>query len=155
MASCRFWSTETPGRGFRCERSGSIVRVIGPSPAAHDNYVLFSRLDEGSADAAIRQEIDAFGSLGHSFEWKCHVATSILRLHRGTQFASIWGAATLAAWRRRGIYTALVDRHTATARTAGALFRLADANAQSRPMLERVGFQALVGVQGFVWQCAG
>src|SRR5262249_49846862 len=33
------------------------------------------------------------------------VATSYMRLHRGTCFASLWGASTLPAWQRRGIYT--------------------------------------------------
>jgi GNAT superfamily N-acetyltransferase len=83
------------------------------------------------------------------------VATSLLRLHRGTQFGSIWGAATLPASRHRGIYTALVDRHASTARAAGARLLTADANANSRPVLERLGFRPLVGVQGFVWRCAG
>lgn len=234
-----------PRRDFRYERVGTILRLVGLSPAAHDNCVLSSRLDAESADAAIRREIADFGSLGRSFEWKVHehdtptdlaarllrhgltaetpetvmvrdlqdpppsravagsidirridrparlsdlvavqdevwredhawygamladelaadpgqieilvaydgprpVATSLLRLHRGTRFASIWGAATLPACRRRGIYTALVDRHASTARTAGARLLIADANADSRPALERVGFRGLVGVQ--------
>ena len=83
------------------------------------------------------------------------VATSWLRLHRGTSFASCWGGATLPAWRGRGLYTALVEHHAATARAGGARLLLADANANSRPVLERIGFRALVGVQGFVWRPAG
>jgi predicted GNAT family acetyltransferase len=83
------------------------------------------------------------------------VATSWLRLHRGTSFASCWGGATLSAWRGRGLYTALVEHHAATARAGGARLLLADANANSRPVLERIGFRALVGVQGFVWRPAG
>lgn len=242
-----------PTRGFRYERIGTILRLVGPSAATHDNCVLFSRLDATTADEAIRRQIADFASLGYSFEWKLHahdtpadlaarlvrhgltaeapetvmvrdlhdrapdrpgagvsdirridrpaqlsdlvavqdatwgddhawygemladelaadpgqieilvayegprpVATSLLRLHRGTQFGSIWGSATLPACRRRGFYTALVGRHASTARAAGARFVIADANANSRPVLERVGFRALVGVQGFVWQCAG
>jgi ribosomal protein S18 acetylase RimI-like enzyme len=90
-----------------------------------------------------------------AYDGRRPVATSLLRLHRGTQFGSIWGAATLPDSRRRGIYTALVDRHAATARMTGARLLSADANANSRPVLERSGFRALVRVQGFVWQCAG
>jgi hypothetical protein len=242
-----------PTPGFRYERIGTILRLVGPSAAVQDNYVVFSRLEAATADEEIRRQIADFASLGHSFEWKLHahdtpadlaarllrhgltadspetvmvrdlhdrtpdrpapgvsdirridqpaqlsdlvavqnatwgedhawygemlagelaadpgqieilvaydgprpVATSLLRLHRSTRFGSIWGAATLPACRHRGIYTALVGRHASTARTAGARLMIADANANSRPVLERVGFRALVGVQGFVWQCAG
>jgi ribosomal protein S18 acetylase RimI-like enzyme len=242
-----------PGRGFRYERSDTIVRLIGPSPAVHDNCVLFSRLDAHTADTTIARVIADFRSIGHGFEWKLHehdtpadlaarlahhgltaetpetvvirdlqdeaprmrnagsveirrvdepnrladlvavqndvwredhawygemlageladgagqieiliaydnglpVATSLVRLHRGTRFASIWGAATLPDFRRRGLYTALVDRHAETARKAGARLLIADANVDSRLVLERVGFQPLIGVQGFVRHCAG
>jgi GNAT superfamily N-acetyltransferase len=83
------------------------------------------------------------------------VATSLMRLHRGTLFGSLWGAATLPAFQRRGLYTALVERHVMTARAAGARLLTVDANDNSRPVLERVGFRSLVGVQGFVWRPPG
>lgn len=242
-----------PGVEFRYERAGTILRLVGPSPAEHDNCVVFSRLDAAGADAAIGDEIVRFAALGHAFEWKLHghdepadladrlrrygftadppetimardllgeparapaaltvelrriddpaglsdlvavqdqvwnddhgwygealarelaadpaqieilvayaqarpVATSLLRLHRGTQFGSLWGAATLPSFQRRGLYTALVERHVATALAAGARLLTVDANENSRPVLERVGFRALVGVQGFVWRPTG
>lgn len=242
-----------PGAEFRYEHAGSILRLVGPSAAAHDNCVVFSRLDADGADAAILGEIEYFGSLGHAFEWKLHghdqpgdlaerlarhgfaaeapetimlrdlaeepprppaalsiairrverpaaladlvavqdevwnddhawygealarelaadaaqieilvayaearpVATSLMRLHRGTQFGSLWGAATLPSFQRRGLYTALVERHVATALAAGVRLLTVDANDNSRPVLERVGFRALVGVQGFVWRPTG
>jgi len=80
------------------------------------------------------------------------VAASWMHLHQGTTFASIWGAATLPAFRRRGIYSALVERHAATARRHGARLLTADANDNSRPVLERIGFRPLAEVQGFIWQ---
>jgi len=241
-----------PGAAFRYESAGTIVHLVGPSPAEHDNCVVFSRLDAAGADAAIGGEIDRFASLGHAFEWKLHghdepadladrllrhgfapappetimvrdlldeaprapapvveirriddpagladlvavqdqvwnddhswygealarelaadpaqieifvayaeaqpVATSLMRLHRGTQFGSLWGAATLPSFQRRGLYTALVERHVATALAAGVRLLTVDANENSRPVLERVGFRALVGVQGFVWRPTG
>jgi GNAT superfamily N-acetyltransferase len=82
------------------------------------------------------------------------VATSVLRVHGGTHFASVWAAATLPPFRRRGLYTTLVERHARTASAAGARLLIADANAASRPVLERVGFRPLVAVQGFVWEGA-
>ena len=242
-----------PGPGFRYERAGTILRLVGSSPEAHDNCVVFSRLDAAGADAAIGGEIDRFASLGHAFEWKLHghdepadladrllshgfaadppetivvrdlaeqpprprsisaieirrieeparladlvavqdavwnddhawygralagelaadpaqieilvayaqahpIATSLMRLHRGTQFGSLWGAATLPSFQRRGLYTALAERHAVTALAAGARLLTVDANENSRPVLERVGFRPLVGVQGFVWRPTG
>ena len=242
-----------PGATFRYERTATILRLIGPSAAAHDNCVVFSRLDAAGADAAIAGEVGHFASLDHAFEWKLHghdepadlaerllrhgfaaeppetivvrdladepprppatlsieirrigepselsalvalqdevwgddhtwygqalarelaadaaqieilvacaqarpVATSLMRLHRGTLFGSLWGAATLPAFQRRGLYTALVERHVMTARAAGARLLTVDANDNSRPVLERVGFRSLVGVQGFVWRPPG
>ena len=239
-----------PGAGFRYERAGSILRLVGPSAAAHDNCVVFSRLDAAGADAAIAAEIAYFASLSHAFEWKLHghdepadlgerllrhglaaepaetivirdlssepprppaalsieirriadpaglsdmvavqdevwndnhawygeaiareltadpdqieillayaqaraVATSMMRMHRGTQFGSLWGAATLPAFQRRGLYTALVERHVVTALAAGARLLTVDTNDNSRPVLERIGFRPLVGVQGYLWQ---
>lgn len=246
-------SAPLPGADFRHERAGTILRLVGPSAAAHDNCVVFSRLDAVGADAAIAGEIDCFAALGHAFEWKLHghdapadlaerllrhgfaaeapetimvrdladepprppaalsigirriddpagmsdlvavqdevwnddhtwygealsrelaadpaqieilvacaearpVATSLMRLYRGTQFGSLWGAATLPAFQRRGLYTALVERHVVTALSAGVRLLTVDANENSRPVLERVGFRPLVGVQGFVWQLSG
>jgi ribosomal protein S18 acetylase RimI-like enzyme len=242
-----------PGADFRCERVGSVLRLVGASAEPHDNCILFSHLDDAGADAAIAAEIGYFAALGRAFEWKLHghdgppdlaerllrhgfaaeppetvvvrdlaeepprppaalsieirrvddragmsdlvavqdevwnedhawygealarelaadaaqieilvayaqgraVATSLMRLHKGTQFGSLWGAATLPAFQRRGLYTALVERHVVTALAGGARLLTVDANDNSRPVLERLGFHPLVGVQGFVWRPAG
>lgn len=240
-----------PGKGFKREGDSMIVRLLGPTRAAYDNCVIYSKLNEATADAAIRQEMILFGTQRRAFEWKIFshdspadlddrllrcgftaegketllvrplsdedtalrsapwmhirriqrleeiadvlivqdevwdenhgwlgdalarelaetaddleilvadlqdvgpVATSWMRRHPGTSFASIWGAATLAPFRGRGIYKALVNRHLATARRRGAEFMTVDANDNSRPILERIGFEPLVQVQGFVWQ---
>jgi len=233
-----------------CHDSGHARRVVGPSPAAHDNCIIHSRLNAASADAAIRAEIGFFAARRRSFEWKVYghdepadladrlrrfgfvaegretvvvaelplgsrpglavadiricrivrpeqlgrlvavqeqvwladqawlrdaltleltadppgieilvaesdvvgpLATSWMRLHPATCFASLWGAATLQAYRRRGIYQSLVQCHASTAAAAGARFLTVDANDNSRPVLERIGFVALTEVQGFVW----
>jgi GNAT superfamily N-acetyltransferase len=238
-----------PDAGYRIERSDRIVRLIGPTTAAHDNCIIYSRLDAAGADAAIAGEIAYFGAAGLAFEWKLHdhdppadlaerlqrrgfvpqtpetlivrdlaehppasppeplidvhrvggssemadfvavqdavwgedhgwlgdalarehaadptqieilvaytegdpVATSYMRLHRGTCFASLWGASTLPAWQRRGIYSALTEHHAAVALAAGKTLITVDANENSRPVLARLGFRPLVRTQGFVW----
>lgn len=238
-----------PGPGYRIERTLHVTRFVGPTNTAPDNCILFSRLDESSADAAIAAEVAYFGGAGRDFEWKLYehdhpqdlaqrllargftaetpetvlvrevaavdparpadpaitirrlrepaalaavtavqnavwnedhawladslareltndpqalevliaeagttpIACSWMRCQAGTQFASLWGAATLPAYRGRGLYSALVARHAATARAQGFRLLTVDANANSRPVLERVGFRALTGTRPYVW----
>lgn len=58
------------GPSTRIERDGGIVRHVG---AEHDwNAVVWSDLDEATADAAIAGQVRYFGALGLGFEWKLH-----------------------------------------------------------------------------------
>ena len=60
-----------------------------------------------------------------------------------TEFAGIWGGATLHAWRGRGIYRALVAHRARIAADRGCRYLQVDASDQSRPILERLGFAPL------------
>lgn len=55
--------------GERIERADGVVRVTGASPSDWHG-VLYSDLDEDTADAAIQAQIAYFGALGADFEWK-------------------------------------------------------------------------------------
>ncbi|MFJ1654801.1 GNAT family N-acetyltransferase [Streptomyces sp. NPDC088337] len=58
------------GSGSRVERAGKVVRQIG---SAQDwNGVLWSDLDESSADAAIAEQTARYGESGLAFEWKVY-----------------------------------------------------------------------------------
>lgn len=59
------------------------------------------------------------------------------------EFAGIWGGATLPAYRRRGIYTALVAARAAEAFERGCRFLTIDASPMSRAVLEKRGFRLL------------
>jgi ribosomal protein S18 acetylase RimI-like enzyme len=63
------------------------------------------------------------------------------RLERvpGTQFAGIWGGATLPEWRGRGIYRALTAARARSALARGATLIHSDSTEFSRPILERAG----------------
>ncbi|MFG3181261.1 GNAT family N-acetyltransferase [Streptomyces nigra] len=52
------------------ERAGPVVRQVSPTPGW--NGVVWSALDESTADAAIAAQIDHFGGLGLEFEWKVY-----------------------------------------------------------------------------------
>ncbi|MBF9233523.1 GNAT family N-acetyltransferase [Microvirga alba] len=68
-AEVRAWTGQL-SPGYVTERDGAVVRLIGPGPEAHDNAVLWTRLDGANADAVIAAQVDFFGSRGRAFEWK-------------------------------------------------------------------------------------
>lgn len=56
------------------------------------------------------------------------------------QFASLWGGSTLAEFRGRGLYTALLAVRVQEAIRRGRRFLTIDASPMSRPIVERFGF---------------
>jgi GNAT superfamily N-acetyltransferase len=69
----------------------------------------------------------------------------------GTQFAGLWGGGTLPRWRRRGIYRALVRYRAELAAKRGYSYLTVDASDQSRPILERIGFDCLAITTPYIW----
>ena len=67
------------------------------------------------------------------------------RLERvqGTDFAGLWGGATVPEWRGRGIYRALTAARARSALRMGATLLNSDSTEYSRPILERSGFVAV------------
>lgn len=234
--------------GTRVERDGSVVRQIG---ADHDwNGVLWSDLDDATADAAIAAQVRYFTARGRAFEWKVYahdrpgdlgsrlrsagftsepeealmvapareLATDValpegvrlcpvtdpagvdlvvdvhqrafgtsgarlrqrlldqlagspeavsmvvamagdapvcaarMELHPGTDFAGLWGGGTVAGWRGRGVYRALVAHRARVAADLGYRYLQVDASDQSRPILSRLGFARLSGTIPHVYQ---
>ncbi|MHB1595573.1 MAG: GNAT family N-acetyltransferase [Streptosporangiaceae bacterium] len=240
------------GTGAVIERDGPVVRRV--APAGHDDScVLWSDLDDGSADAAIAAQVALFADRNEPFEWKLYsydrpadlgdrlrraglvpeepeslmigepaevlaalsepapppgvslrvvtgragVATlcevhdkvfgtdgSALALmladqqHRApdmavlvvaesggeavcagriefvpdSEFAGLWGGGTVAAWRGRGIYRALVRFRAELAAECGTRYLTVDASHQSRPVLERAGFVRAAVTTPFEWR---
>lgn len=71
------------------------------------------------------------------------IAGGRVEVHLDSEFASLWGGATLAGWRKRGVYRALVAERAAFAGAQGARYLQVDAADMSRPILERLGFERL------------
>jgi ribosomal protein S18 acetylase RimI-like enzyme len=69
----------------------------------------------------------------------------------GTQFAGLWGGGTVPQWRRRGIYRALVRHRAELAAERGYSYLTVDASDQSRPILERIGFECLAVTTPYIW----
>ena len=74
-----------------------------------------------------------------------------IRFHPGTQFASLWGGATLPAYRRRGLYTAILSVRAQEARRRGYRFLTIDASPMSRPIVAKHGFQFLTFAHACNW----
>ncbi|MFJ5553198.1 GNAT family N-acetyltransferase [Streptomyces sp. NPDC093225] len=79
------------------------------------------------------------------------VSAARLEMTPGTAFAGLWGGGTVAEWRGRGIYRALVAYRAAVAAARGIPYLQVDASPMSRPILERLGFTALTTTQEYNW----
>jgi GNAT superfamily N-acetyltransferase len=74
-----------------------------------------------------------------------------VRFHPGARFAGLWGGSTLPAYRKRGLYTALLAVRTQEALRHGARFLTVDASPMSRPILEKLGFRAIGTTTPYIW----
>ncbi|GGN10888.1 GNAT family N-acetyltransferase [Streptomyces fuscichromogenes] len=227
------------GPGARIERTGAVVRQV--ADAEGWNGVLWSDLDEATADRAIAEQLGFFAARGREFEWKLYghdlpsdlgerltaagfqpepeetlmvgevarlsldaglpegvrvlpatdragielvvdvhekafgtdgsrlrhrllarladqpdsvvamvalagdepVSAARVELVPGARFAGLWGGGTVAGWRGRGVYRALVAHRARVAAAHGCRYLQVDASPMSRPILERLGFHAL------------
>jgi len=76
------------------------------------------------------------------------------RLNRvaGTEFAGLWGGATLPEWRGKGIYRALTAARALFAMDEGVRYIHSDCSAMSRPILERSGLVAVTTTTPYLWK---
>jgi hypothetical protein len=78
------------------------------------------------------------------------ISAGRLELPPGRSFAGLWGGGTVPDARHHGAYRALVYARAERARAAGYRYVTVDARETSRPILERLGFVSLTGIQGWV-----
>lgn len=78
------------------------------------------------------------------------VSYAILRMTEGTDFCGLWGGCTLPAWRRRGLYRALVSHRAAVALDHGYPLARVDTSPDSRPILTRLGLHPVAGTRPYV-----
>ncbi len=102
---------------------------------------LIGRLDAAPDDIAVLSA-EADGQV---------VCAAWLVFRPGTDFACLWGGSTLAAWRGRGIYRALVAARASIAAARGVRYLEVDASDDSAPILRRLGFEAVTTTTPYVW----
>ncbi|MBQ1093932.1 GNAT family N-acetyltransferase [Streptomyces sp. B93] len=79
------------------------------------------------------------------------VSAARMELVPGTSFAGLWGGGTVAGWRGRGLYRALVAHRARVAADRGFSYLQVDATSRSRPILRRLGFVPLTTTTPFVY----
>ena len=77
------------------------------------------------------------------------IAAGRVEFHAGTEFASLWGGSTVAAWRGRGVFRSLVAYRAGLAAARGFRYLQVDALPPSRPILKRLGFVELATTSPF------
>ncbi len=82
-------------------------------------------------------------------------AAAWIRFHKGTDFAALFGGSTLPQYRRRGLYTALLDVRAKAARQRGYRFLTVDASEMSRPILEKHGFVKITTATAYKYRLPG
>jgi hypothetical protein len=104
--------------------------LMARSQSAPDDTVVFSVTD------------DATGTV---------ISAAWLVFRSGTDFTYMSGGSTLEAWRKRGIYRALVAARAQRAVARGARYMAIDASDNSAPILLRLGFRAITTTTPYVW----
>jgi GNAT superfamily N-acetyltransferase len=79
------------------------------------------------------------------------ISAAWLVFKAGTEFAGLWGGSTVRAWRGHGIYRALVARRAQLAWARGVRYLQVDASDDSKPILLKLGFQAVTTTTPYVW----
>jgi GNAT superfamily N-acetyltransferase len=79
------------------------------------------------------------------------VAAARIEFVDETDFAGLWGGGTIPAWRRKGIFSALVAYRAGLAAARGYRYLQVDALPTSQPILQRLGFRAVATTTPYVF----
>ena len=137
---------------------GVTVRQVTEEP---DVRAMSAMQDEVFGDPVSVDEANALLarlSLGDDLElWVGEAEGQIVTAGRlepvaSSDFAGIWGGATRADWRGKGIYRAVTAARARSAIARGKTLIHSDSTAYSRPILERSGFIAVSTTTPYHWK---
>jgi hypothetical protein len=109
---------------------------------------------DGPSAAGVLDQLDRLAGLEEFWVAEADgrvVSAGRLQRVEGTEFAGLWGGATVEAWRGRGIYRALTAARARAALEVGVRYLHSDCTAMSRPILERSGLVAITTSTPYVW----
>jgi GNAT superfamily N-acetyltransferase len=150
--------------------------VAGMDPPLPDGVRLVHATDEAGVDLLIRVHEDVFGTdhselrrslvdqvtndpestvLVVAMHGDEPVSSGRVQFPERSDFAGLWGGSTMPEWRGKGLYRALVAHRAALAAERGFRYVQVDAGPESRPILERLGFERLAWTIPYVWEPEG
>lgn len=116
-----------------------------PDPARAESLLRRVDLERGTPEAMQLWVAEVDGEF---------VCTGRLEPVPGTEFAGVWGGATLPQWRGRGIYRALTAARARAALDLGKTLIQSDSTTYSRPILERSGFLRVTETTPYEWHAS-
>ena len=102
-------------------------------------------------DDLVRRQVDGLTDI-FAAEVDGRVVSAAWAVYKkGTDFTGLWGGSTLAEWRGRGIYKALIAVRAARAVELGYRYLQVDASDDSSPILQRLGFLPVTTTTPYVY----
>lgn len=135
----------------RAGEGGDLVNDVERASAMQD--AIFGQ-PSGMSNAALLESLTAEPRLVELWLAECDglvVSAGRIDVVPGTDFAGIWGGATLPEWRGRGIYRALTAARARSALALGVRYINSDSTDMSRPILERSGLLPVTTTTPYVW----
>lgn len=138
-----------PGVSLRRVTEEPDIRAM----SAMQDKVFGSPVSDGNAEAILRRVASDDGmQLWVAEHQGLIVSAGRLEPVPDTEFAGIWGGATLKAWRGRGIYRALTSARARAALALGKRLIHSDSTEYSRPILERYGLLRVSTTTPYCWR---
>lgn len=133
--------------------AGVTVRRVGDAEGL-DDVLAVRAAAFGSGHAALQRELalrlaDPALGLYVAYVAGRPAASARLEAPAGRPFAGLYGGGVRPEFRGAGLYRALVQARADEAARRGVRYLTVDAEETSRPILERMGFEALATVRGW------
>jgi GNAT superfamily N-acetyltransferase len=133
---------------------GIAVRQVTDAAGAADLVAVsdaaFGRSEPWRLEALVARLDDPTQALFVAYDDGVPVSSGRLELAPGKAFAGLYGGGTIPNYQGRGVYRALVAARAGEARRRGHRYLTVDARETSRPILQRLGFEVLATVRGWV-----
>jgi GNAT superfamily N-acetyltransferase len=127
-----------------------VTDAAGAAELVAVSDAAFGRSEPWRLKALVARLEDPTQALFVAYDGGAPVSSGRLEFAPGKAFAGLYGGGTVPNHQGRGVYRALVAARAAAARRRGHRYLTVDARDTSRPILERLGFEALAGVRGWV-----